>query len=252
MAVYRTFTSQVTTYREVGTTATAVASRRSPGLLSGFALKSGLALTALFTILLTLTHIQPYQNDDLRALLNPAADCALPCWNQIEPGETAASEAITRLQANPNVADFHVTEGQISWWWNGEQPALLDDGGRAFHGRIETAMVNGQERVTSIVLDTKALMGNVRLTLGDPDSVTLHTVTGRDAAQRAGIVYMANYHDLSVFTVLDCPMNVNDFWHAPVYISFGKPNLVFQGETFEFSSLPDWFFRDQTQACAAG
>jgi hypothetical protein len=63
------------------------------------------------------------------------------------------------------VADFLVSPGKISWWWNGDQSALLNSTGRAFHGRMETALVNDQETITSVVLDTNVLMGDVRLAL---------------------------------------------------------------------------------------
>jgi hypothetical protein len=250
MAVYRTLTREIPAYAGIESSATAPAAHRRLGLLCGLAVRFGLVLMALFAVLLTLAHVPAYQNDALHALVSPSSGCALPCWNQIEPGITTTAEAVSLLQTDSNIADYHVSEGQISWWWNGDQSPLLDASGRAFHGRLETALVNGQERVTSMVLDTTVLMGDVRLTLGDPDSVTLHTVPGRDTTQRAGIVYVAHYHDLSIFTMLDCPMTVNDFWRAPGYIAFGTPNLIFEGETFEFDALPDWFFRDQAPGCS--
>jgi hypothetical protein len=250
MAVYQPLTREIPAYADAVSAPAAAHARHRLRLRGGLTVKLGLALTILFTAVLTLTHAQPYQNDDLRALIAPSANCAMPCWNHIQPGLTTADEAVALLRADPFVADYRVSPGQISWWWNGEQAALLDMSGRAFHGRIETALVNGQERVTSVVLDTTVLMGDVQLTLGDPESVTLYTVQPREAAQRAGIVYVANYHDLSVFTILDCPMNVADFWHAPGYIAIGKPNLTFDEQTYQYDALPDWFFRDQTPGCA--
>ena len=174
----------------------------------------------------------------------------MPCWNGIQPGVTTLDEAVSVLAANPSVSDYMVSPGKVSWWWNGEQSALLDDSGRAFHGRMEYALVNGQERITSVVLDTNVPMGDLRLTLGAPDSLTLHTIRPQEV-QRAGIVYLASYDGLYAFTTLDCPMNVDEFWRSPSYIAFGAPNLAFEGENFQFQSLPDWFFRDQAPGCTA-
>ncbi|HLU10082.1 MAG TPA: hypothetical protein VK003_10485 [Oceanobacillus sp.] len=250
MALYPTITTEIPAYKS----ATAPRTQPQPRLhnmLGGLVVKLALALTGIFAASLALTHAQPYNGEDLIALITPPANCAMPCWNGIQPGVTTANDAAAILQADPNVADVLVLPGKISWWWNGEQSSLLDASGRAFHGRMETAMVNGQETITSIVLDTNVLLGDVRLTLGEPDSLTLHTVASEDQSQRSGIVHVAHYGDLYVFNMLECPMNVSDFWASPSYIAFGAPNLVFEGETFEYDSLPNWFFRDQAPGCGA-
>lgn len=251
MAIYRTTTSEIPAYIEVISTPVAMPFHVRLGVLSGLMLKASLVVTALFAITLSLTHAQAYNNRELQALITPPIACAMPCWNGIQAGVSTVHEAAALLANDPTVSDYRVSEGKISWWWNGDQSALLDATGRAFHGRMETAIVNGEETVTSVVLDTTVLMGDVRLTLGDPDSITLYTVPPQEAAQSAGIVYVANYDDVSVFTTLQCPMNVADFWQSPSYIAFGTPTLAFQGETFEFDSLPGWFFRDAAPGCMA-
>lgn len=249
MALYPTITTEIPAYRSVASPR--VMPQLRLGVLGGFTVKLALALTGIFAAALALTHALPYNGNDLQALITPPANCAMPCWNGVQPGVTSVNAAVAILQADPTVADVLVSPGKVSWWWNGEQSTLLDATGRAFHGRMEYALVNGQETITSIVLDTNALMGDVRLTLGEPDALTLYTVGSEDESLRSGIVHVANYGDLYVFNTLDCPMNVSDFWASPSYIAFGAPNLVFEGETFQLDRLPNWFFRDQAPGCAS-
>jgi hypothetical protein len=249
MALYPTLTTEIPVYQE--TVSPRVMSLPRLCLLSGLAAKFALALTGIFAAALALTHAMPYNGDDLQALITPPANCAVPCWNGVQPGVTTVNEAVAILQADPTVADYLVSPGKISWWWNGEQSPLLDATGRAFHGRMEYALVNGQDTITSVVLDTNVLMGDVRLTLGEPEALTLYTVHGQETAQRSGIVHVATYGGLYVFNVLDCPMNGDDFWASPSYIAFGAPTLAFGGETFQLDRLPSWFFRDQAPGCAA-
>lgn len=249
MALYPTITTEIPAYREVVSPRVIALPRL--GLLGGLAVKFALALTGIFAAALALTHALPYNGDNVQALITPPADCAMPCWNGVQPGVTTVGEAVAILEADPTVADFLVSPGKISWWWNGDQSALLNSTGRAFHGRMETALVNDQETITSVVLDTNVLMGDVRLALGEPNSLTLYTIRAQETAQRAGVVHVADYGGLYVFNLLDCPMNVSDFWASPSYIAFGSPNLVFEGETFQTEGLPNWFFRDQAPGCGS-
>lgn len=262
MAVAPLITEEIPAYVSTAPAVPAVASWRarllarsgrwwnSLGALTRLMLTFGAALTVLFILLLALSHGMGYRNDAFLALITPPARCAMPCWNGIQPGVTTVDEAVALLEGDSAVADLRVSSGQISWWWTGEQVPLLDSTGRAFHGRMETATVNGAERVTSIVLDTTVKMGDVRLTLGEPDSITLYTVQPPAAAQRAGIVYVAHYDGLTVFTTLMCPMSVDDFWRATGYLAFGEPNLTFDGEVFQSRTLPTWFFRDTAPGCS--
>jgi hypothetical protein len=249
MAVYR-ITTEIPALKQTATPPVRRIELRM-ALSLHLAMKLTLILVAAFAAAVTLLRVLSYSSSDLHAIITPPENCAMPCWNGIQPGVTTVDEAVQILQADPTVSDYQVTPGKLSWWWNGDQPAAFDTSGRAFHGRMEYATVNGADRITSIVLDTTIPLGNVQLTLGSPDAITLHTIQPQDASQRAGIVYVAHYDALSVFTVLDCPMNVDDFWGSQAYVTFGTPALIFEGETFEVNSLPDWFFRDQALGCAA-
>lgn len=189
----------------------------------------------------------------LAELTTPPEDCEAPCWHGIRPGLTTLDEAVALLEAQSDVESVRVSAGKISWWWTGEQNPIYDANGRAFDGRIETVFVEGETRVSSIVLNTTKPLGDYATALGDPDNITLYTVHPENNSQREGIVYVAHYEqfELSVFNLLTCPMSVDDFWHSPSYVAFGQPNLVFEGDVIETETLPTWFFRDEAPGCGA-
>jgi hypothetical protein len=251
MAVYRTLGGEIPSFPA---SSTAPVTPPSPLLWCslGFALRLTLILLLLFAAGITLLRALPYSPDDLLALFTSPSNCAAPCWNGIQPNITTLDEAAAVLEAGPYVADYQVTPGKLSWWWNGSQSALLDTSGSAFHGRMEYALVYGEDRVTSIVLDTNVRLGDLQAALGSPDLITLHVVQPQDASQRAGMIYLADYDAVTIFALLNCPLNVADFWQTPVYIAYGARTFDFEGQTFHSNALPDWFFRDQAPGCAAG
>ncbi len=230
-----------------------------PGVIAATMLRLGAALAVAITGGLALISGQAYDGQPLRDLLAPPPGCAMPCWEGIQPAVTSLDDALAILAEHPWVEDYYVTPGKVSWWWNGQQPPTLADTGRAFHGRMEYAAIDGVPVVTSIVLMTTVPLGDVRLTLGEPGAVRLYTVRLDDETpRRAGIVYLetdysAELPDVYVFNTYTCPMRVDQFWHTHSYIAYGLPALVFEGELFELegSRLPLWFFRDHAPGCGA-
>lgn len=212
---------------------------------------TGMMVTAALVLILILIRTLPADGVELRALLNDPA-CAGACWAGIVPGVTSADEAVILLEAHPWIDEVQRSADKISFWWNGRQPAVLDDTGRAFHGRIELRLIDGVERVSSIVLATRAAFGTVQLELGQPDALTLYAIAGDDDT-RAGIVHIGHYPDrgLTAFNLLRCPLAVTDFWQAPTYIAFGEPTLVFAGQKIEQAvyKLPDGFFAGRAPYC---
>jgi hypothetical protein len=226
------------------------------GLFGSVAVKLIIAFIGVFVTGMTVVLGQArVTGDDLTAslneILNPPAGCSMPCWQGIQPNATPAEEAAALLNAMPYVRDVQVSPNMISWWWTDDRPAVYQQTGRSFDGRMELAMVNGTLRVTSIVLATNLQVGQLELALGTPDALTLHTARAESERQGSGIVHVAHYGDMSAFNVLHCPMSVDDFWAASVFIAFGQPNLAFNGETHEVTELPNWFFRDNAPGCGA-
>lgn len=229
------------------------------GVIAATVLRLGAALALAITGGLALISGQAYDGQSLRDLLAPPPGCAMPCWEGIQPAVTSLDDALAILAEHPWVEDYYVTPGKVSWWWNGQQPPTLADSGRAFHGRMEYAVINDVPIITSIVLMTTVPLGDVRLTLGEPGAVRLYTVRPNDETpRRAGIVYLETDYSpalpgLYIFNTYDCPMRVDQFWHSHSYVAYGLPSLVFEGELYELegSRLPSWFFRDHAPGCGA-
>jgi len=228
-------------------------SLRLPAVSGPVKLMGGVALSvAVFSLVITLLTSAAYHNADLRALVNDPT-CPTPCWAGIVPGVTTAAEAIALLETHPWIAQVQPSIGKVSFWWNGQQPALFDDTGRAFHGRLELTLIDGVERVVSIVLATRALLGDVQLTLGQPDGLTLLAVAASETT-RAGVVHLGSYaaRGITAFNLLDCGLNVADFWATNTFIAFGTPTLTFGGDKYESSvyPIPVGFFADHGPFCA--
>jgi hypothetical protein len=227
----------------------------SSGVFGSITVRLMLVFLGVFMAGMTLALGQARNSaDDMAAALNelltPPQGCSMPCWQGIQPNATTADEAVAILEALPYVDDVQVSPSMISWWWTSDRPLVYDAAGRAFDGRIEVGMVNGEQRVTAIVLLTTLQLGQIQLALGDPDSITLYTVHPEDANRRDGVVHLAHYGDVTVFNILQCPMTVEHFWRSPSYVAFGSPTLVFEGDTYEVEELPGWFFRDEAPGCA--
>lgn len=234
----------------------AVEHAAAAGLFGSMAVKLIIVFVGVFVFGLTVVMGQARVTTDeltasLTEILNPPLGCSMPCWQGIQPNATPVDEAVALLSAMPYVQDVQVSPNMISWWWTNDRPEVYQQTGRSFDGRMEVAMVNGTLRVTSIVLATNLQVGQLELSLGTPDSITLHTARAESARQGDGIVHVAHYGDMSAFNVLHCPMSVDEFWTSPVFISFGQPNLSFNGETHEVTNLPNWFFRDTAPGCGA-
>jgi len=219
--------------------------------LFGLVAISAVVVASLLTVTMALINTQPYANAEIRALVSDPT-CASPCWAGIIPGVTTAAEAVAILADHPWIDQVQESIGKISFWWNGQQPAILDDTGRAFHGRLEIRLIEGIERVASIVLATRAAFGDIQLELGQPDALTLYAIAGDDDT-RAGVVHVGRYggRGISIFNLLNCPVEVTDFWHAATFIAFGEPTLAFEGEKIENDAykLPDGFFAGRAPYC---
>lgn len=222
------------------------------GFFTKAAIALGIAITAVFAAVIGAVNFRAYQNADLSTLLAPPAGCVQPCWEGITTGLTTVDEAVAVLEAHPWIDDYAVTPGKISWWWNGEQPVYYDDTGRAFHGRMEYELLDGQERITGIIMQTTIALGDFQLALGEADFLTLYSLAA-DVNTQAGVVHIAEYprSGLTVFNLLSCPMDLAAFWQSPSFIAFGDPHLAFEGRKINMKryALPSGFFLDHSPIC---
>ncbi len=100
-------------------------------------LKLALIGVLVFTGCIALISTRPYDASATRALFAPPPGCPAPCLLGIRPGQTTLDEALKLLAAHPWVAGTTVyrdSDGQVrnlSWDWNGRQPAAFADSGVA-------------------------------------------------------------------------------------------------------------------------
>lgn len=192
----------------------------------GFGRSAGAAAVLILTVavvIVTALRVMPYQPPAFNRMFDETG------WAGIRAGETTLNDALAILDAHPWVGDVQMRGSLVSWWWNGQQPAWLSDANRTFHGRIETALVEGETVVASLVLATHVALGDIALSLGDADVTTLYSIGGDGL--REGVAHVAEYRarDMVVFNLLDCPTTTADLWNAETYIAFGKPQLGFEG-----------------------
>ena len=146
-----------------------------------YLLRSALWLIAMFVLPIALIRAQPYDDRELRALLVPAQDCAELCLMGIQPGVTTAQEAIRILENHEWVAEIDGAQSQefwealtmpgfaiprVHWTWNDHSPAWLSQNQNG-----ELWLVDGQVRYVGVY--TSFLLGDILLTLGNPDSSNL-------------------------------------------------------------------------------
>lgn len=165
-------------------------------------------LVALFmAIPIALIRLQPYDDSELRAFLNPPEGCSAPCFMGIRPRVTSIDEAVRLLEAHSwaqsVTVDYIYLDAttrypvQVYWEWSGQQPSLINDAGNR-------ALWLFSRDVVSIDVDTRIAMGELILALGKPDNE--HMDYSLDEAG-CSFVYNGWYQplDLTVMATDSCP-----------------------------------------------
>ncbi|MCA0458767.1 MAG: hypothetical protein LCI00_32735 [Chloroflexi bacterium] len=120
---------------------------------------------ALFTALLTLIHMQPYDDSEYRKVLLPDG-CPAPCFMDIRPGITTVSEMQRILRRSGWISEIRMAPYArwIGVIWNEQAPAWFsnDNGGVGL-----LVAVNGRT-VEEVHLTTSLPLAQVQLLLGKP------------------------------------------------------------------------------------
>lgn len=189
---------------------------------SGLYLKSSLAITALFVLLIHAIRAQP-QDTEMRRFIQPPAGCPMPCWQGIRPSVTTADEAVAILEAHEwggQIITRHYNadsgDGLISWIWNDHLTEL---------GRFRGVRLRVRDHVVwNITLPPGVPLNDVWYAYGQPDSgnwAIMNVVNG----SRYRIDHTARYQAASImiFSRVECPAHLTDFWRARTTIQIGKP-----------------------------
>lgn len=207
-----------------------------------------LALIALCAAAISVIFVLPYPPTDLDPLLAAPPDCAMPCWQGIQPGKTSLDEAIALLERSPWVSEIYPALNSVDWEWNGAQPALYDDtSGWQFQGRMQ---FDQDDTIMNVVMRTRLSFGALWMALGTPDRVML---LSPDSTLPFSYIYHIAVYDrysLYAFSIVECPTTPRAFWNAPLNIAFGWPNLIpteiANNAPYE---LPRWLFRRNVSGC---
>jgi hypothetical protein len=173
----------------------------------------------LFTAVLVLIHAQPYDDHELRQVLQPEG-CPAPCFMGIRPGVTTLDEAIQILEASGWVEQYHYqpSSASLSIKWNHKTPAWLanDD----LYGGSALWLLDGV--VVQIGLQTNILLGDIKLYEGQ---VRYQLISRTFVDGRNILFYDAGYPDksLSMSITHDCTQRADNIgYFDKVLLSFAQ------------------------------
>ena len=169
-----------------------------------------LSLTLAFAGALGAIHAQPYDLNDLRALLAPDPACAAPCFLGVRPGHTTPEQASALLRANDWVARVDQSDSQIVWSWSGRQPRWIAPG------------TFGQ-----IILDVHGLVGTIKVPTTIPTSALWIDfgvpATGYVATQPRAMMHFVAYPQVGFGAVIEtgCPTGGLGFYESTATLYWG-------------------------------
>lgn len=178
---------------------------------------------ALFTAILFLIRIQPYDDHELRQLLLPDG-CPAPCFMGIRPGVTTMEEAFAILKSNQWVGEIRQRTGSIEWTWSDASPRIVDQRYSAYVQHSN--MPPEQCCVGSLKFNSQFTLGDLYLLLGRPTRTNL--VRGPTSAYAlVSISYLDQ--KMRLFTRVNCPLSKLQFWQtrSETYI---ESNLLYNQE----------------------
>lgn len=192
--------------------------------------RAAFLLAVVFALPILVIRAMPYHDRINGTLI--AENCPAPCFLGIRPGVTTMQEAVYLLQAHPWVSngvngfssqvraavfyDAALPRTSIGVGWTENAPVWIDPTQRG------AVMVEDRE-VLNVMVGTHFSLGEIILTLGEPDEtwyVTSSSLLGRQ------FEYIAWYGAERMLITAEglCPMR--DYYHLPVRIDFLSQPLV--------------------------
>jgi hypothetical protein len=184
-----------------------------------------LLLTALFTTAVLVVRARPLDDGVLRALLQPPADCPMPCFMGIRPGVSAIDEALAILESHEWVEriEFRRPEGSYAHFymvtWSGQQPELIDAEKNGvivsvYNFRLRQRIV----RNFRIPLRAAITLGDLYSALGKAPTTAVEAFYGGGAVFNFLLRHEYDYADssLSFSTYHDCVYDRKHFLDRPV------------------------------------
>jgi hypothetical protein len=208
----------------------------------------------------------PFEND-IRGLFGASESCSMPCWAGIRVGVTTRDQAEAILRAHPWVGTIFTTPAQLSWRWNGAQPAIIDGardgliglgGGVVQRLRIQTTIPYGALWLALGAPDDALLVrpasryAAFQISLYDPDSVGA-SLFGANAAEsgedapRGGWTRM-----VLIIHSFGCPAAPRAFWGSTTTLGMGDvwTTEALNSIRFDVYNAAEWWRR--TRVCRSG
>ena len=145
----------------------------------------------LFTALLTLIHIQPYDDSELREVLLPDG-CPAPCFMGIRPGVTTVSEMQRILRASGWMSEIRMAPYArwIGVIWNERAPAWFSND----NGGVGLLVAVSRRTVEEVHITTNLPLAQVQLLLGKPSLRYVNVFRGMGGSRYTPVLnYAAAY-----------------------------------------------------------
>jgi len=163
---------------------------------------TSLLLTLLFAGALATLHVQPPPSSDTQGYLG---GCAMPCWQGVQPGVTARSDALRELKAR-------------GWALRGQCNAAVYDLCDLFmrEGSDLVAYIYvGADQVKQIALFRSGMtLGDVWLALGSPQYAAISPTSYRAAFLNMALWFSPS--EISTRTTYPCPSGFAEMLRFPV------------------------------------
>lgn len=164
-----------------------------------------------------------------RTFLAQIGDCTAPCWYGIQPGVTAAQDAIDQLKTHPwidadSVNAFLSAPGaSVTWRWNAAAPIFVHNAAL----RLPPHLWVTNNTVQYVLIPTLIPFADIWLIYGRPQhgGMTVLDSAAASSLQGDNTLNSASYFDgRMIFTTnYKCPVRPLDFWNAPVTMTLYSP-----------------------------
>ncbi|MDZ4766408.1 MAG: hypothetical protein SGI73_17845 [Chloroflexota bacterium] len=169
----------------------------------------------------------------------------MPCWAGIRVGVTTRADAEAILGAHPWVGRVFSGATQLSWRWNGTQPALID-------GARDGLIGLGAGVVQRLRIQTTVRYGEMWGALGAPDDALLVRPVSRYAAFQISMYDFERPNALMVISSFGCPVTPREFWTSTTTLGMGDvwTTEALNGIRFDIYEQPGWWGR--LRRCRSG
>jgi hypothetical protein len=198
--------------------------------------KSALLLAALLVLPVLLIRAQPYDAQEVQALLTPPEGCPAPCFMGIRPGVTTVTEATDLLRTHAWVEDLTMLGAQrdargrfiysaMSWTWSDDSPTEID---RSQPGRIyfmQPDPLYDLLVVQTIQVETRLRTWLVQQWFGPPASST-YSYHNRRLGYSETFVQDGQPALVVISTALMCPATLMHYWDSRARLTLTMPYSI--------------------------